>query len=251
MLLYIIVFVSLFIIGFGYGGIRLAHTLKEVETQIFFWILYGISFLTVVQLAFCIFIFTTMSGKTGPGGPRGFQGPQGEIGTKGRCGQEEKDSTTGDYVNECKTRSLAIMIEKMVEEHNQETVDNAIKSYICGFVNHTAVVRVSGVDYNIRDNIRNYWNIDDLKLFHNSLQNEISKLGETDKIINNETQPTTIGCIQDILKNTIREFNANIVLLYTGTEAPMAPKKKLLNDAGNADTIAFPDSGITKITPCG
>jgi hypothetical protein len=140
------------------------------------------------------------------------------------------------------------MIEKMVEEHNKETVENAVKSYICGFVNHTT--DVSG--NNIRDNIRNYWNVDDLKLFHNSLQNEISKLGETDKIINDTTNsPPQIASIQDILKNTIREFNANIVLLYTGTEANMAPKKKLLNVSTNANTIEFPASGDTKITSCG
>lgn len=227
MLLYIIAFVSLFIIGFGYGGIRLAHTLKEVETQIFFWILYGISFLTVVQLAFCIFIFTTMSGKTGPGGPRGFQGPQGEIGTKGRCGQEEKNGA-GDYVNECKTRSLAIMIEKMVEEHNQETVDNAIKSYICGFVNHTRS------DGNIRDNIRNYWNIDDLKLFHNFLQNEISKIGEDIKINSDNTQTQSI---QIILEKTVTNFNSKIDEIYnpansgSGTQFINANRKKLFSSS--------------------
>ena len=45
----------------------------------------------------------------------------------------------------------------MVEEHNQETVANDVKAYMGGFVNHTT----------IRDNIRDYWNVDDLKLFHN------------------------------------------------------------------------------------
>ena len=147
-----------------------------------------------------------MSGKTGPGGPRGFQGPQGERGTKGRCGQEEKDGN-GDYVNECKTRSLAIMIEKMVEEHNQETVANDVKAYICGFVNHN----------NIRDNIRNYWNVDDLKLFYNFLQNEISKIGENTKIDNLSLS----NGIKQILHKTINGnsnngFNSKIDDIYNG-----------------------------------
>ena len=189
MLLFFLIFIVLFVLIFVYGGIKLAHSLKEVETQIFFWILYGISFLTVVQVAFCIFIYTTLTGKTGPGGSRGFQGQRGDKGDRGNCEQTDDNS--------CKTRTIAIMIEKLVEGHNNESVKGDIKNYICGFVNNPTN----------KDAIQNNWTMNEVRLFNNLIKNQLSLFEPNDKIISG-TDNTIDFSIQKLLTDVVAKYNA-------------------------------------------
>ena len=79
--------------------------IEELEVQVFFWILYGVSVLTFFMALLCGYIYYVFRKKTGPLGPQGFQGEPGEMGDPGTCDQ-----------NLCRGRTLAILIGKLIEK---------------------------------------------------------------------------------------------------------------------------------------
>ena len=177
MLLFLIsLLVSIIVIVIA--GFKLANKLKDLEIKLFFWILYGISVFTLALLGLCIYIFVTFRKKTGALGPRGFQGIPGDEGDPGSCDQ-----------NLCRSRTLAILIEKKIEEFNQDPPDDTIKNKICGFVLY-------------RDSLGNHqeiikkWSLIDVKIFRDTLV----------KVINNISDSN----IYTILQKTIEKFNKKV-----------------------------------------
>lgn len=177
MLLFLIsLLVSIIVIVIA--GFKLANKLKDLEIKLFFWILYGISVFTLALLGLCIYIFVTFRKKTGALGPRGFQGIPGDEGDPGSCDQ-----------NLCRSRTLAILIEKKIEEFNQDPPDDIIKNKICGFVlhgNHQEIIKK--------------WSLIDVKIFRDTLV----------KVINNQTNNINELTIDNILKTTIDKFNNKV-----------------------------------------
>ena len=177
MLLFLIsLLVSIIVIVIA--GFKLANKLKDLEIKLFFWILYGISVFTLALLGLCIYIFVTFRKKTGALGPRGFQGIPGDEGDPGSCDQ-----------NLCRSRTLAILIEKKIEEFNQAPPDEDTKNKICGFVlygNHQEKIKK--------------WSLIDVKIFRDTLV----------KVINNETDNISGTTIYEILKETIDKFNKKV-----------------------------------------
>ena len=78
-----VILVLLVIVGIILAGAKLGLKIKELEVQIFFWILYGVSIFTFFLFIMCGYIFYTFRNKTGALGPNGFQGEPGDKGEPG------------------------------------------------------------------------------------------------------------------------------------------------------------------------
>tara|TARA_A100001015_G_C14964617_1_gene702372 strand:- start:280 stop:891 length:612 start_codon:yes stop_codon:yes gene_type:complete len=180
MLLLIISFFAI-IIGILLAGLKLAQRIKDVDLKVFFWILYAVSILTFFLIALCIYIYVTFRKKSGPLGPRGFQGYPGDKGDEGRCDQ-----------NLCRARTLAVLMEKIIEDFNQKSVEQNIRKKLCGFVTFT------NSDFS-HNNILKKWNLMDVKIFRDIFT----------KQVNSEVEVND-GNLNDILKNTVTKFNVRM-----------------------------------------
>ena len=181
MLLLIISFFAI-IIGIILAGLKLAQRIKDVDLKVFFWILYAVSILTFFLIALCIYIYVTFRKKSGPLGPRGFQGYPGDKGDEGRCDQ-----------NLCRARTLAVLMEKIIEDFNQKSVDENIRNKLCGFVTFT------NSDFS-HNNILKKWNLMDVKIFRDLFTKQVNSYNEV----------STIGDLDNILKQTVIKFNQRI-----------------------------------------
>jgi hypothetical protein len=123
------------------AGVKLGDTIKDLKMKIFFWILYGVSILTFILLVICCYIYYVFRRKGGPIGPRGFQGEPGDLGDPGSCDQ-----------NLCRSRTIAIMIEKIIENEKQKPVSIDIKKKIMAFVD-------------VNKDKFNKWDLKDVKIF--------------------------------------------------------------------------------------
>ena len=135
--------------------------------------MYGVSILTFILLVICCYIYYVFRRKGGPIGPRGFQGEPGDLGDPGSCDQ-----------NLCRSRTIAIMIEKIIENETQEPVSIPIKEKIMAFVNN-----------NNRDKF-NKWDLKDVKIFKELFIREFLETGDPDEW-------------NKIIKDTKTKFNDN------------------------------------------
>ncbi len=183
MLLLIISFFAI-IIGILLAGLKLAQRIKDVDLKVFFWILYAVSILTFFLIALCIYIYVTFRKKSGPLGPRGFQGYPGDKGDEGRCDQ-----------NLCRARTLAVLMEKIIEDFNQKSVDQDMRDKLCGFVTFT------NSDFS-HNNILKKWNLMDVKIFRDIFTKQVNSVDEVNGGSN--------GNLDSILNNTVKKFNDRI-----------------------------------------
>ena len=175
-----VILVLLVIVGIILVGAKLGLKIKELEVQIFFWILYGVSIFTFFLFILCGYIYYTFRNKTGALGPRGFQGEPGEKGDPGSCDQ-----------NLCRARTIAILMEKLVEKHNNSPVPSNVKKSICGFLT------LPDTGPKNSDRLKK-WNLLDVKIFNDIFTQELSKV---DNIINEaQDLSTPIG-------GTVTKFN--------------------------------------------
>ncbi len=182
MILLIISFLAI-IIGILLGGLKLAQRIKDIDLKVFFWILYAVSILTFFLIALCIYIYITFRKKTGPLGPRGFQGYPGDKGDGGRCDQ-----------NLCRARTLAVLMEKIIEDFNKKGVSEDMRKKICGFV--TYLHEEDSISHN---DILKEWNLMDVKIFRDIFTKQVNSFDEVKD-----------GDIDNILKNTVKNFNERI-----------------------------------------
>ena len=180
----LLLIISLFaiIIGIILAGLKLAQRIKDIDLKLFFWILYCVSILTFFLIALCIYIYITFRGKSGPLGPRGFQGYPGDKGDDGRCDQ-----------NLCRARTLAVLMEKIIEDFNKKGVNNDMRKKICGFVTFTN----SDSSHN---DILKKWTLMDVKIFRDLFTKQVNSYNEVDK-----------DNLDNILKQTVIKFNDRIV----------------------------------------
>jgi len=171
------------IIGMFMGGLKLAQRIKDIDLKLFFWILYGISILTFFLLGLCVYIYITFRKKSGPLGPRGFQGHPGDKGEDGKCDQ-----------NLCRARTLAVLMEKIIEDFNQKSVDKEIRKKLCGFVTHP------GGEIS-HTNILKKWNLMDVKIFRDIFTKQVNSINENEVDKDN---------LDSILKNTVTKFNQEV-----------------------------------------
>jgi len=158
------------------AGVKLGDTIKDLKMKIFFWILYGVSILTFILLVICCYIYYVFRRKGGPIGPRGFQGEPGDLGDPGSCDQ-----------NLCRSRTIAIMIEKIIENETQKPVSIIIKTQIMDFANN-----------NNRDKFNN-WDLKDVKIFKELFIREFLKTNVV----------TDLNEWNEIIAETKTKFNSN------------------------------------------
>lgn len=99
---------------FLYGGAKLYVKIEKSEYKYIFWGLYAVTIITVLEIIFCIHLYTTYRTKDGELGPRGYQGDPGPDGDKGKCDRSNDN---------CKKDLLAIMIKNIIEKHLKDKND--------------------------------------------------------------------------------------------------------------------------------
>ena len=161
---------GLVLVGIILLGVKLGVEIKDLEVQIFFWVLYGVSVLTFFMVILCGYIYITFRKKTGPLGPQGFQGEPGKEGDPGNCDQ-----------NLCRGRTFAIMLEKLIEKYNKKPVSTALKKKICGYITKTD--RTTGTETVKVNEILKYWDLLDVKTYHDIFQQQLSYLDMTCPIL--------------------------------------------------------------------
>ena len=180
-----VILVLLVIVVIILAGAKLGLKIKELEVQIFFWILYGVSIFTFFLFIMCGYIFYTFRNKTGALGPNGFQGEPGDKGDPGSCDQ-----------NLCRARTIAILMEKLVEKHNNSPVPSNVKASICGFL----TMRNPNLppETQINSEILKHWNLLDVKIFNDIFTQELAKV---DGIINLPSE------LSAPINQTVSKFN--------------------------------------------
>ena len=100
-----IIILLFIILGFMYATANLTVYLDKSPYINIFYVLMFISFITAMEILFCIYLYLTFRTKDGEEGPRGFQGFPGNKGDSGKC-----DQTL------CRAESIRVMIQKIFEK---------------------------------------------------------------------------------------------------------------------------------------
>lgn len=116
MLVSFLVFFFSVLILFMYIGAKLSVRLDKTNYKSIFWVLMVISFITILEIVFCFFLYVKFRNKNGEIGPRGFQGNPGNIGDPGKC------------PDNCKADTILIMIQKIFEKKLKRPLNNTERS---------------------------------------------------------------------------------------------------------------------------
>jgi predicted permease len=136
-------------------GMKLSESIIHDDIRIFFWALYFVTLLTLVNVSISIYFYSSLKNKKGPLGTRGVKGKMGERGDSGSCNSDD-----------CKSKTVQIMIEEKIQERYLENdITPLERKKICNIVNHTKN----------KDTI-NAWDMGDLKTFKNSLETNLKTL---------------------------------------------------------------------------
>lgn len=84
-----------------------------------FYVLMFISFITAMEILFCIYLYITFRTKDGEEGPRGFQGFPGNKGDSGKCDQTR-----------CQAESIRVMIQKIFEKKLGRKLNENERNYL-------------------------------------------------------------------------------------------------------------------------
>ena len=117
MLVSFLVFFFSVLILFMYIGAKLSVRLDKTNYKSIFWVLMVISFITILEIVFCFFLYVKFRNKNGEIGPQGFQGNPGNIGDPGKCDQDK-----------CKEETILIMIQKIFEKKLKRPLNNTERS---------------------------------------------------------------------------------------------------------------------------
>ena len=112
MLVSFLVFFFSVLILFMYIGAKLSVKLDKTNYKSIFWVLMVISFITILEIVFCFFLYVKFRNKNGEIGPQGFQGNPGNIGDTGKC------------PDNCKKDTILIMIQKIFEKKLKRPLNN-------------------------------------------------------------------------------------------------------------------------------
>ena len=133
-------------------GFKISESIVQPDIKIFFWGLYTVTLITLVNISLSIFFYTKISKKKGPLGPRGTKGNMGDKGESGICPND----------NECKIKTVQLMVEESIQKFKEEfdiTPDERKK--ICNIVNNS--VNKGKIES---------WILEDLKIFKSKLDDE-------------------------------------------------------------------------------
>lgn len=98
MILFYIISVVLGILGYIAIGYNLSSEIENSTIYMLFWILYTITFVTLINIIMTFVYYLIMKNKRGPPGLRGPQGEFGEQGSVGKCEPECRDNICVDSI---------------------------------------------------------------------------------------------------------------------------------------------------------
>jgi hypothetical protein len=128
MLFSVVLFFILLIILFFYIAAKLSVKLENTPYNKMMFVLLFISFLTVIEIVFCFYLYVKFRTKDGEEGPRGFQGHPGVKGDKGNCDDN------------CHLNVIIVMIQKIFEKKLGRILSNEERGLIVnefkGITNH-------------------------------------------------------------------------------------------------------------------
>ena len=140
-------------------GARLSVSLEGSPYQNIFWVLLGITFLTVLEIIFCFFLYFKFRNKDGKEGPRGYEGHPGDKGDDGEC----------DQIN-CKTDTIKLMVIKIFEKKLGRILSNEERDQV--LTNLSGITRIK-LDDGITSKQINNLTLDQVKQFHAILTQQI------------------------------------------------------------------------------
>ena len=118
MLVNLLLLLFILFILFSYFGAKLHVKIKDFEHKYLFWILFVITFITVIEIIFCFMMWFKYKNKEGSIGPRGYQGEPGPQGDKGKCDK---------YCNE---KLITLLIINMMEKNKDSSLEEDEKNNI-------------------------------------------------------------------------------------------------------------------------
>lgn len=145
--------ISLFI-GFIFLGIKMSETIKHGDIKMFFFGLYFITLVTVINIVLSFYFYHKTIKKKGPIGLRGIQGKPGERGDNGVC--EPKS---------CKMESIKLAILKHLK--SEITKVDGVKSTIYDSID---IVTDKGKIEELEEVICGFFKSADLTEFQNLTQ---------------------------------------------------------------------------------
>ena len=140
-------------------GMKISESIVHDDIKIFFWALYTVTLLTLVNVSISAHFYSSLKDKKGPLGPRGVKGKMGDSGSDGDCTNDE-----------CKVKTVQILIEQRLEQHYDENdITPLERKTICNLINneYNTTNPVSVVEGN-KEIIKD-WNYTDLKKFNENL----------------------------------------------------------------------------------
>ena len=106
-------------------GMKISESIIHNDIKIFFWSLYTVTLLTLVNVSLSIYFYSSLKDKKGPLGPRGVKGKMGDSGEGGGCKVD------------CKSKTVQLVIERMLEEHYEENdITPGERKVICNLINN-------------------------------------------------------------------------------------------------------------------
>ena len=106
-------------------GMKLSESIIHGDIKIFFWSLYFVTLMTIINVSMSIYFYSSLKDKKGPLGSRGTKGRMGEGGEPGNC------------KSDCKSKSVQIMIEEALQNHyNESDITPHERKIICNLINN-------------------------------------------------------------------------------------------------------------------
>ena len=120
---------ALILIGaYIFLGVKVSESIVNSDVTIFFWALYFVTLLTLVNISMSIFFYSNIVNKKGPLGPRGIKGKLGGRGTMGTC----TDDT-------CKIKTVQLMVEEAIQKYKgEDDITPMERKKICNIINETS-----------------------------------------------------------------------------------------------------------------
>jgi len=106
-------------------GMKISESIVNADIKIFFWALYFVTLMTIINVSISSYFYSSIINKKGPLGPRGSKGKMGDKGESGICNKET-----------CRINTVRLIIEQAIQEKTKESdITPMEKKIICSTVN--------------------------------------------------------------------------------------------------------------------
>lgn len=180
-------------------GMKISESIVHDDIKIFFWALYTVTLLTLVNVSLSAYFYSSLKDKKGPLGPRGVKGKMGDSGSDGDCSED------------CRAKTVQILIEQRLEQHYDENdITPLERKTICNLINNEDNTTNPDSDVIGNKNIIKEWDYNDLKIFNENLSftfDQTKKLKE--RIKEQETNNAFEEGLITAIKNATDTFTDN------------------------------------------